>query len=74
MEQLSLFHNEHVQINVGDKVTIKWNECDLEYIKKSLPQLLTIGVVTREKLGSYDVQFGDHTSYLFDYAMILKKF
>lgn len=72
-EQLSLFDNEHVyKIQIGDTVKVQWNDEDIDYIKKSFPQLLTIGVVKREKLDSYDVTFGDTTSYLIDNKMIVK--
>lgn len=69
-EQLALFAAEVLKL--GDNVKVEWNECDLEYIKKSFPQLLTIGVVSREKLGAYDVQFGDYTARLIDKKMLNK--
>lgn len=69
MEQLSLFQSA-TQIKPGDEVIVNWNECDLDYIKKSLPQLLTTGIVTREKLNSFTLKFGDHTVNLIDASMI----
>lgn len=69
MEQLSLFQS-NAQIKSGDEVIVNWNECDVGYIKKSLPQLLTTGIVTREKLDSFTVKFGDHTVNLIDGSMV----
>lgn len=72
-EQLSLFQQvEHVQIKIGDEVTVNWNDIDLPYIKKNFPQYLTTGIVKREKFGSYDVCFPDTTAYLIDGAMLVK--
>lgn len=68
-EQLALFVEV---LKPGDKVKFTPNHCDLEYIKKSFPQLLTIGVVSREKLGAYDVQFGDYTARLVDKNLLVK--
>ena len=68
-EQLALFD---AQLKLGDKVKVNWNEADVEYIKKSLPHLLTTGIVKRERLGSYDVSFGDYTSYLVDKNLLVK--